>query len=377
MDIDFTLGLIHAFNIGDVLNDLASQLRPYEAKKGSTEIALHSSVEHMATVLERSYRSYRSIRVFRTIRRFLGHVFNNSIPRELGRCREYFGQVCLDPSLVKPVVKITGEFWAQTTEGAGNFRMFEFLEEEGAQVVLEPIATWLLYMLHQAKQETRDRVFIKTGAKRSISSRAGTAVAEGIEYLFTMLKLTLAELLYTRDYNRLRKMLDCIPWPLPSQRLFKKLAEPFFNTRIEGGEGHLEIAKTLYYTQNRLCHMMLSLKPFGCLPSTQSDGVMSTVTAHHPGILFLPIETAGDGGIHAYSRVQMTLAEAKKRARMEYEQALSESLLSTEAMHEFLARHPEVRNPFHRFWKDGPAVPKAACLARCIARSGKGSRNRI
>ena len=28
----------------------------------------------------------------------------------------------------KPVVKVTGEFWAQTTEGDGNFNMFRFLQ---------------------------------------------------------------------------------------------------------------------------------------------------------------------------------------------------------------------------------------------------------
>ena len=38
----------------------------------------------------------------------------------------------VDRLRVKPIVKITGEFWAQTTEGDGNFHMFEFLEREGA-----------------------------------------------------------------------------------------------------------------------------------------------------------------------------------------------------------------------------------------------------
>jgi len=45
---------------------------------------------------------------------------------------------------VKPVVKIIGEFWAQITEGDGNFHMFEFLEREGAQVLVEPIGTWVM-----------------------------------------------------------------------------------------------------------------------------------------------------------------------------------------------------------------------------------------
>ena len=53
---------------------------------------------------------------------------------------------------VKPVVKVIGEFWAQETEGDGNFRMFEFLEKEGAEVSMEPISTWVMYLLHQVKQ---------------------------------------------------------------------------------------------------------------------------------------------------------------------------------------------------------------------------------
>jgi len=35
------------------------------------------------------------------------------------------------------IVKITGEFWAQTTEGDGNFNMFRFLQREGAQVLVD------------------------------------------------------------------------------------------------------------------------------------------------------------------------------------------------------------------------------------------------
>ena len=57
----------------------------------------------------------------------------------------------VDRTKVKPVVKITGEFWAQITEGDGNFHMFDFLEREGAQVLVEPIATWVAYLMYQAK----------------------------------------------------------------------------------------------------------------------------------------------------------------------------------------------------------------------------------
>jgi predicted nucleotide-binding protein (sugar kinase/HSP70/actin superfamily) len=54
----------------------------------------------------------------------------------------------VDRLRVKPVVKVTGEFWAQTTESDGNFGMFAFLEREGAHVLVEPLGGWILYLLH-------------------------------------------------------------------------------------------------------------------------------------------------------------------------------------------------------------------------------------
>ena len=68
--------------------------------------------------------------------------------------------------------------------------------------------------------------------------------------------------------------------------------------------------------------MVLSLKPFGCMPSSQSDGVQSAVINRFKDMIFLPIETSGEGEINAHSRVQMALGEAKAKARLEFEQAL-------------------------------------------------------
>ena len=106
------------------------------------------------------------------------------------------------------------------------------------------------------------------------------------------------------------------------RRSWRELANPFYNQFARGGEGHLEVGKNVYYTKNHLCHMVLALKPFGCMPSSQSDGVQSAVANHFKEMIFLPIETSGEGEINAHSRVQMALGEAKVKARMEFEQAL-------------------------------------------------------
>jgi len=50
------------------------------------------------------------------------------------------------------------------------------------------------------------------------------------------------------------------------------------------------VGKNVYYTINHLCHMVLALKPFGCMPSSQSDGVQSAVINRHKDMVFLPIE---------------------------------------------------------------------------------------
>ncbi len=65
--------------------------------------------------------------------------------------RERLDRIDVDRLRIKPVVKVTGEFWAQTTDGPGNYDMFAFLEREGAQVLVEPVGAWVMYLLHQAK----------------------------------------------------------------------------------------------------------------------------------------------------------------------------------------------------------------------------------
>ncbi len=119
------------------------------------------------------------------------------------------------------------------------------------------------------------------------------------------------------------------------------------------------MGKNVYYTTNKLCHMVLALKPFGCMPSSQSDGVQSAVVNRFPEMTFLPIETAGEGEINAYSRVQMALGEARARARTEFEAALGSTGHSLDAIREFAGAHRRLRSPFYPFPRR-PGVAGAA-----------------
>ena len=107
---------------------------------------------------------------------------------------------------MKPIVKITGEFWAQTTEGDGNFNMFNFLQREGAQVMVEPIGTWIMYMIHQVIQKYKD---FKGLEKAPCCLRSGGSVSAPRSKSATgrrWRKLKLAEAIFKSEYH---KIVEC------------------------------------------------------------------------------------------------------------------------------------------------------------------------
>ena len=138
------------------------------------------------------------------------------------------------------------------------------------------------------------------------------------------------------------------------------MAAPYYNTFLRGGEGHLEVAKTLYYTSKKRCHLVLALKPFGCLPSIQSDAVQASLVERIPEVSFLPIETSADGEVHAYSRVQMALSEARAKAASEFDLALESAHHSLEDIRSFVATHRELRQPLYSIPRRAGIVSTAA-----------------
>jgi predicted nucleotide-binding protein (sugar kinase/HSP70/actin superfamily) len=148
-------------------------------------------------------------------------------------------------------------------------------------------------------------------------------------------------------YHRMAKNLGGITHHLAPQTELAELAHPFYNQFARGGEGHLEVGKNVYYTVHKLAHMVLALKPFGCMPSSQSDGVQSAVINKFKDMIFLPIETSGEGEVNAHSRVQMALGEAKVKAKAEFEECLKSTGKTITEIREYIDEHPELKRPFY------------------------------
>jgi hypothetical protein len=64
-------------------------------------------------------------------------------------------------------------------------------------------------------------------------------------------------------------------------------------------------------------------------------------------MIFLPIETSGEGEVNAHSRVQMALGEARAKAKREFQQALDSTARRLDDIRRFVDAHRELRHPLY------------------------------
>jgi hypothetical protein len=124
---------------------------------------------------------------------------------------------------------------------------------------------------------------------------------------------------------------------LPDMDEVAKVGHSFYNNELRGGEGHMEVAKLVLNVAKQKANMTLSVKPFGCMPSSGvSDGIQTVITELHPNAIYCPVETSGDGAVNFHSRVQMYMFKARERARQEHQAALDEYGITEEQARAFL-----------------------------------------
>jgi predicted nucleotide-binding protein (sugar kinase/HSP70/actin superfamily) len=386
-NLNFFLSLVNAMFMGDLLNEVAYHIRPYEVMPGRTNEVFAKCValcqdrlrgrnydEIHGGVLAKMLAKVTPLSGPDDVGKFLDQLRGDYYTSAFAECARIIQEeIEVDYTRAKPIVKITGEFWAQTTEGDGNFNMFPFLEREGAEVLVEPIATWIAYMLNQARNEARDRHGLKaeTGEVKGLKER----LAEELAYRKKMFSFAAADKIIFREYERLRQALGGTAHELVNQQELVRLGHPYYNSRAGGGEGHLEVAKNIYYCNKDLAHMVLSLKPFGCMPSTQSDGAQAAVVSHYSDMIFLPIETSGEGDINAHSRTQMALGEAKFKCKAEFAEAVASTGYTLEQIRAFVhaPENRELRRPLQHVPHTKGVIGRAANFVRYVGQKMKAT----
>jgi predicted nucleotide-binding protein (sugar kinase/HSP70/actin superfamily) len=291
---------LNAIILGDIMNSLFYKAKPYEVDAGSADHWRTRSLDHLSAA-------------------FRGH---RSLIRAMKEVRSKYRTLRLDFLKPKPRVKIIGEFFSHLQEGDASYRLPAWLVEEGAEPVFEPLSNWLEYLLWGKIQFIRERAF------------RGRLKALFIIFLIKILQTTVR-----LNYSFFRFLMDGRPDRLARQRLLAKYASPYYNIKLIGGEGHMEAGKHVYAVRKRQAHMIISIKPFSCMPSTQSDGVQTKIAEDMGGSLFVSIDTTGDAEVNVKSRILMKLHEARRRAEKEFESVIEGKSLTAENLAD-LRRHP-------------------------------------
>jgi predicted nucleotide-binding protein (sugar kinase/HSP70/actin superfamily) len=287
----FFITLLKALIAGDVVNLIGYRIRPYEVEPGSTDRALDDC------------------------KRLISEAFlrRSSVLAALRRSRRRLAQVPVNRLQAKPKVSIIGEFWAMTTEGDGNYRLQRFLESEGAEVDIQPITNWLLYNIWEHSWDTKQRMTLRT-------EDAGKFGLKGTNPRKKLALLAVAGVALRVTFATFARAIGLGGYHLSDMDEIATISHQYYDNHLRGGEGHMEVGKLIQAVEQRKSHMVISVKPFGCMPSSGvSDGVQSLVTARHADAIFCAIETTGDGAVNVQSRVLMSLFKARQKAQQEYD----------------------------------------------------------
>lgn len=323
MSPKFFGAMLKALAAGDVINALGYRIRPYEVVPGSTNAAIERTTE----------RCYQAL------------LKQGSVAMALLRSRRDFAQIEVDRLRIKPKVSIIGEFWAMTTEGDGNYHLQKFIEQEGGEVDSQLVTAWLLYNIWEVEFDTASRMQLRG----SDGSSRGLAGLSEFDIKKRLIGLKVAEKALRLGFFTYSRAIGLNGYSLPDMHEVADTAREYYNNDLRGGEGHMEVGKLILNAVGKKSTMTLSVKPFGCMPSSGvSDGVQSLVQERYPESLFCAVETSGDGAVNFQSRVQMFLYKAKRRAIEESEKVLGEAGVSLDQIREFVAASPSLSNALHR-----------------------------
>jgi predicted nucleotide-binding protein (sugar kinase/HSP70/actin superfamily) len=302
LDWNFAVMFFRSMMLGDVLNAMGYRTRPYERVPGATDAALEQCRTIVCEALVRK----------------------RGLMKALRRCGRNFANIEVDWLQPKPKVAIIGEFWAMTTEGEGNYRLQRFLEAEGAECQIQLVIAFILYEIWIQRFDRQKRLRLQ--GDDEVARVSGT-----LSPLLVMVLFRIGRWIVKYYFARCARAVGLRGYHLPDMDHLAKVADTWYPNELHGGEGHLEVAEVIEGVIQNSVNMVVSVKPFGCMPSSGvSDGIQAAVTARYPEANFCTVETSGDGATSVYSRIQMALFRARAKAQDEFAEALTAAKITAE-----------------------------------------------
>jgi predicted nucleotide-binding protein (sugar kinase/HSP70/actin superfamily) len=268
-------GLLLALVAADVLEVLGHRLRPFVDEPDALTQVMSRGAAQLAAAFEARREPTKVLRAVAAEARALPTRFDRVLPRVL----------------------LVGEPWTTLTDGDPSYAIASRLAEWGAEVDAPTLVDWLRSIAWQRAGAPLVAVDERRAAARAV---------RGLGAAWRLLARAAG-----------------LDGRLEDPARLGALAAPWYPAAVRGGSSFLEVGRALAAAEGHTAHLVLSLKPFGCLPSSAlSDGVLAPILARRPGApAFLSLETSGDSHASVDSRLEMALHAASLRAVDEFDEA--------------------------------------------------------
>lgn len=248
--------LLAALVAGDILAAAAHRLRPRAFDPDDVDRWLSEAVDSASVALLEQ--------------RSLVGALRNAAPG--------LASIARDPSRVLPRVLVVGEPWTTLADGDPSYDLLRRLEILGVEIEAPMASDWLRHRLRTDAAPSSRELDRRVRALRRLLGRE-----LGIE---------------APHASEMDDLAD--------------LARPHYDPAVLGGSAHLEIGRALRAARDRTAHLVLSIKPFGCLPSSHlSDGILAVLSREGKTPPVLSIETTGSADAAIESRVEMAIHAAR------------------------------------------------------------------
>ncbi len=234
------------------INVIGYRIRPYEVVKGAADEALDGAKEEVYDALENQHQ--RGGRALSRARKILAAVEVDRLQRQAeGRgARRVLGDDHRGRRQLPP---------AALPRGA-----------RAREVDIQVIANLLLYNLWEFTHDTKDRAWsCKRRRRRQVRPGGHRRRADPRGALPRRARCCAASGRTLRVWA-----VGFADHPLPDMDEVASSVTATTTQELRGGEGHMEVAKLILNVVKQKAHMTLSVKPFGCMPSSSASRTASS-----------------------------------------------------------------------------------------------------
>ncbi|MHC1749948.1 MAG: acyl-CoA dehydratase activase-related protein [Cellulosilyticaceae bacterium] len=262
---------------GDVIMKMIYKTRPYEKEKGAVNALYKEYKEKCIEVINKG----NMIRYRKVMKEMI----------------EAFDHIPLNEKLDKPKVGVVGEILVKFHPVANN-NIVDFLEEEGAEVVVPDLIDFFLYCAYN--QKFRHEVL----GEPKKSWVLAKVLIDTIEYFRKDINQYLKQSKRFEAFDKIQEMAE--------------LASHHLSLGNQTGEGWLLTAEMAWLLEHDV-NNIACLQPFACLPNhITGKGMIKEVKRGYPKANVVPIDyDPGTSEVNQRNRLKLMLSIAKEEFKVE------------------------------------------------------------